>query len=657
MLHLSNYLVCLVIFFSVSLVQASTKSIAEQDAEVFSEIALRESNWECKSDSDCSATNSSCVNDRCSCNGGYIFNVAMTACLKIATSYGDECEETLQCTNYLLTGASCTDNICVCGDGYHYIHGRCYVTSGLFEECDSDVNCYVNADIEATSCVNGTCQCSDGFYQREYRTCRRGGYAVGDDCMIDNDCLFENAYCNSSNVCASTNAVATSTRRRRNTEYKLITARDDAVTGLGSDCTEDANCTAVVENSVCSSDSVCQCDIKFVENNGSCVPGIYVGVECTQDADCATIDNSRCGISGTCICKRAHFASTDLTSCVPELGESCTNDDTTSIGNSLCRNGTWSCISTSVFSTDNKFCRKTTKKYRWSCVYNEQCYIFGPNAVCQNKKCLCDEDSHLEQDDAFCWLNKGIGESCQNDKDCYIEGFHVDIYCRDSICSCPNGTHLSANGTACIDDVAELGGACESDSDCAIANSVCLDAACACAEYHYEVQGQCVGGINATCSTDADCNAKNSVCSSNLCTCNDGYVMYSMDTCIVVSNYEEECQYDIQCSTSMDNTVCRIVQDSESDNETITGTCTCDTDYHNRYGACLSKALLGDSCTSAGECYVDSGLDGVACLKGVCRCGWSYRQLDKTTCIYSDASTLFLSTSLGLTILLMKFVF
>lgn len=147
--------------------------------------------------------------------------------LLAATAYGDPCTETLQCSVYLLTGSVCEAGVCICGEGFHYIHGRCYQTSGkslnrflqsffrrlfcvlvqkfpftmwshwemfhvsiflhfinirtgssgLGEPCSADVFCYVNADNEATSCINGVCECSDGFYKREYRTCRRIGYS------------------------------------------------------------------------------------------------------------------------------------------------------------------------------------------------------------------------------------------------------------------------------------------------------------------------------------------------------------------------------------------------------------------------------------------------------------------------------------------------
>lgn len=52
----------------------------------------------------------------------------------VATRLYDSCKETIQCSAYLLTGAKCVENVCVCGPGYYYIHGRCnrYVGKRFF---------------------------------------------------------------------------------------------------------------------------------------------------------------------------------------------------------------------------------------------------------------------------------------------------------------------------------------------------------------------------------------------------------------------------------------------------------------------------------------------------------------------------------------------
>lgn len=90
-----------------------------------------------------------------------------------------------------------------------------------------------------------------------------------------------------------------------------------------------------------------------------------------------------------------------------------------------------------------------TKNYNWSCLYDEQCYVFGPDSSCQSKRCLCNEGSHLVEDLKFCWVNRGIGESCQADEDCYVADIDEELTCTDSVCSCPTGMVANSNNTAC----------------------------------------------------------------------------------------------------------------------------------------------------------------------------------------------------------------
>lgn len=47
----------------------------------------------------------------------------------------------------------------------------------MFEKCKENIDCYVNAEFEASICdtVDEICKCNPDFYQREHRTCRRKG--------------------------------------------------------------------------------------------------------------------------------------------------------------------------------------------------------------------------------------------------------------------------------------------------------------------------------------------------------------------------------------------------------------------------------------------------------------------------------------------------
>lgn len=96
----------------------------------------------------------------------------------------------------------------------------------------------------------------------------------------------------------------------------------------------------------------------------------------------------------------------------------------------------------------------------------------------------------------FCWINKGVGESCTSASDCYVKGFDSELTCSDNnICECPKGTHINAAGTACIKDAAGLGDPCTADEDCKpLKNAMCRDDVCSCVENYFDALGECVSG-------------------------------------------------------------------------------------------------------------------------------------------------------------------
>lgn len=98
--------------------------------------------------------------------------------------------------------------------------------------------------------------------------------------------------------------------------------------------------------------------------------------------------------------------------------------------------------------------RSAITEYRKQCYQNEDCYVFGPDAKCEEKMCVCNANSHYVESELFCWGNKGIGETCVQKRDCYVEGFKSELVCKDSTCDCPDGTYLNKNMTNCISTTA-----------------------------------------------------------------------------------------------------------------------------------------------------------------------------------------------------------
>ncbi|XP_076751954.1 uncharacterized protein LOC143424032 [Xylocopa sonorina] len=577
---------------------------AEQEYITNDEALINEDiSWNCTFSSDCSVPSSSCINGICQCPVGHIYSSNMTVCLKVATTYGEKCEESIQCSRYLFSGGICMNTICVCSPGYYYMHGRCNAYAGLLEKCRNDDDCYVIGDFSAASCVKGTCKCTSGYYQREYRSCRPEAKKIGDKCTIDYDCKRFNtsAICINNNTCQE----------------------DTSILLYSNDISE---------------------KIKPVP--------FSMDTDCTKNADCKDLENAFCGVEGKCICNRAHFFNQDTGKCAPELGEPCREGDTSVIDNSECRNGVWSCGLDKVVSADNRRCEKVTKRYNDTCLNDLRCFAFGPDAVCRNGGCICNENSRYIESEQFCWMKKGIGESCQRDRDCFVDGLNANLSCTQNLCSCPNGTHPNSLQTACVADIGEIGSKCEVDGDCTtVNNTICRNGVCACEDNYYESKKKCLPGIKSNCTKNSDCILKHSICSSNTCVCDVGYVAASVNACMserennmqqsvgktfIRENYlyfvsfGEHCEKDIQCYSLVPNSICLTALNSTT-NTTIKSTCSCDKDHHYNFGKCFKRKVLGMDCKNLGECYLDSS-DGAVCKNGVCACDWDYFRVNNTVC-------------------------
>ncbi|XP_076245934.1 uncharacterized protein LOC143186249 [Calliopsis andreniformis] len=605
------FLMVSTVFFKQFVVdaEAQEKNVAEKSN--LDEVV----DWKCDSDLDCTANNSVCTNNTCQCPPGYIYNGEMTSCIEVA-KYGEKCVESRQCSAYLLSGGSCVNNVCVCREGYYYFHGKCNEYTGLLQKCNKDDECYVHADFKAAHCDNGTCRCSPGFYQREYRTCRPEGRNIGDACTINNDCkLNTTAYCDNF-ACALSNG-----------------NNDEPETSFDGNISQDSYAIKI---------------------------GFNTSLICTSDADCEVFQNATCSPTKTCTCIRAHFFNEDINRCVPEIGENCRSTDNAAIEGSECRNGTWTCQAGKIASLNNRVCAKATTDYKYSCLMDTQCSIFGPDAICQNLACICKETSRFIESELFCWTKRKITETCQRDMDCYVDGINTTLSCKNNVCSCPDGSHANANRTDCVEDAADLGGKCEKESDCATKNAACVNEVCVCKLGYYESNKQCLAGVNATCKKNEECTPKNSECKLGHCRCKKEYVAASTGLCMPVVPFGKPCENDVQCHVVVTDAICSGVN-----NSTTNKICTCSKGYHKRFNKCNKRKVLGMSCDTLGECYLDFNKIRVICMNGKCACDWGYERVDDTTCepssktqLYvNDASVVNMSGLLSVALVLTKILY
>ena len=138
--------------------------------------------------------------------------------------------------------------------------------------------------------------------------------------------------------------------------------------------------------------------------------------------------------------------------------------------------------------------------YNTSCVFDEQCYVFGPDAACPSKRCICNENSHYSAKHMFCWINKALGENCLEDEDCYVNKFNSKLRCSETTkkCACPTGSHVNSAATDCIADTASLGYPCTANEDCKpLDNSMCDNNTCSCLDNYFNLSGQCVSGMKS----------------------------------------------------------------------------------------------------------------------------------------------------------------
>ena len=138
------------------------------------------------------------------------------------------------------------------------------------------------------------------------------------------------------------------------------------------------------------------------------------------------------------------------------------------------------------------------------------------DAICKDKRCACNEKSRFNETELFCWTNRGIGKSCHQNVDCYIDGIDTKLFCdARKLCSCP--TRATNNKTTCVKDITDLGDICEVANDCTkrIKNAKCTDMTCVCIDSYDELNKQCVPGFNSSCIANVSCVPKDSICKSN----------------------------------------------------------------------------------------------------------------------------------------------
>lgn len=501
-----------------------------------------------------------CTNGICVCPPTFIANSLNTKCLPVTNGYGSSCLDNVQCSHSLNGGGVCENDICVCTKGYHYFLGQCWKTAGLGESCKHNANCFVSNDFEAAVCSeNKICACSPNYYQREYSSCRRESYRPGDPCGIYLDCKFDNAACSVNRTCEASNAID-----------------NFAVYFYNNNSNEQTTLS------------------KLKLNDGD---------SCNSNADCPR--NAECNESHKCSCLKGYYSS-DKNVCFPEVGGNCKLDSDCIGKNTQCRNGTVCvCKQGFVTSYNGQYCDKMSRNIGWSCLRDEQCGFFGPNAICLKKKCWCNEKSHFVEKELYCWIKKHVKESCISNEDC---GERETVSCIEKKCQCNSGSHASSDKSTCRKDSTKVGETCEEKLDCIFDNSFCdmKTKKCDCLSGYINQNGSCIPGVGAHCKQTSECKADGSFCVEEKCVCKSNFTSSSdFSKCLPdIFDLSVSCTESSQCK--------------KIEGECVGGHCKCFSGSHFVGGwQCFLTRNIDEPCTSKGNC---SNVENSYCFKGTCKC-------------------------------------
>ncbi|XP_069679083.1 prion-like-(Q/N-rich) domain-bearing protein 25 [Periplaneta americana] len=545
--------------------------------------------------------NSFCNNETwtCECNDFFVMSADWTKCLPIiATPYLSVCEESTQCTPRMGQGASCEEAKCVCTEGFHYLHGLCYKSSGYGEDCSTDDDCFGGFSHETLSCVNNKCTCSENYYLIGADDCRKIGTADGDDCAFDNDCQYEGGFCNTADsrsyVCTSANESVLSLPDDSVLTQSALNAKVDqaaSTNALGGVCTTSEECSSDLPNSECFG-GICVCELGYSDYNSECKP---------------------------------------------DLGEKCSNPEEY-IKYAKCTDELNSCHLPNIISEDNRSCRAGRLSTNNQCQVPEQCRLIGGHTRCIKvitwPTCECEVGYHFVDEIKICLKDKGIGDTCEHGYECAINTGNAT--CIENVCQCLEGHHAT-NGD-CTVDVVALNDSCLAKSDCSdvIEFSSCIGNTCQCDSGYYQDPSRndtCITGIGGACSSDSGCgHIHSSYCSESeqKCACVDGTVQNEEGSkCLqIASTFGDDCEEDVQCIDAL----------GKEGSACLMGLCLCTDNYHFRNHICVEKRFLGDVCEKNMQCYLESNqTDRVQCQNGKCLCTYDYVQTEDLDCKSSSA--------------------
>ncbi|XP_053597987.1 prion-like-(Q/N-rich) domain-bearing protein 25 [Microplitis demolitor] len=317
---------------------------------------------------------------------------------------------------------------------------------------------------------------------------------------------------------------------------------------LGGHCYDERDC--FVDNSICI-DHKCQCDAQFImKSNRECWPS-SIGKSCKRDLDCSDVLHVGCSVSKKCVCKDNHIL-VDNSMCVPLLDEFCWTDELCAPINSVCFNNKCKC-KPNYIAVANTHCFEYY--IGRSCESNQDCKNILHSVCSEHGVCICDDNYAVVNRDKCVPLIDG---ACSSNKECRIE----NSVCVDNKCQCITNYSSLNNNKSLIGDY------CRYDTDC-----LTLDYATCNTDYQecdyipsygaLTNKSKCVPLVGGYCDEYRHCMVDNSICIDNKCECRDPFITKSNTECLLTS-IGKPCKRDIDAPN---NSVC------------LNNKCKCKPDY------------------------------------------------------------------------------
>ncbi|CAG5073390.1 Protein of unknown function [Cotesia congregata] len=391
-------------------------------------------NMFCENDDKCKyIANAKCQNDTktCTCKNGHQM-VNETAC---APLLGESCFENQLCAPL---HSSCRNDECKCNDGFiEYSKEKC-LPHYIRMYCEDDDDCKYIANSECRSDIN-ICSCKSTHKFFNETTCAP---LLGEHCKPNEQCAVKNSHC-IDDVCVCRPARSNFNRIlcREDSQCSIIKyavcsdnnceckpnyvplSHGKCLGTLGEYCDSDAECYSY--NTVCLN-NICQCSDKFYASNKTHCDPIHLGLTCQNNQDClVAIKNSECSTrENICVCRNQYYPVNEF-ECLPSLYGDCLSNDDCRLNSTICIDNKCKCqdnfspISETQCRPDNYF---------YTCDQVLDCGDPWHYTCNGDKKCRC-KNNHFLINKSTC--SPGLKGYCWNNSQCTTRNSTcVDFHCK-----------------------------------------------------------------------------------------------------------------------------------------------------------------------------------------------------------------------------------